>query len=110
MLLSLLPPPLLPLSTGQHRRYLPATQPWPSLPLCRRLQGMNMNAGTDSNADPASSLSGAPSSGTSAPLLPELAQLQHLESLFFLRYAAPPWPAIPPQWLTPAKAFPRLKW
>ena len=42
------------------------------------------------------------------PLLPELAQLQRLENLILIRYAAPPWPAFPAEWLAPG-AFPSLQ-
>lgn len=42
------------------------------------------------------------------PLLPELSQLGHLKRLLMVRYAAPPWGNIPPEWLAPG-AFPRLK-
>jgi len=50
--------------------------------------------------------SGSPAS----PLLPELSQLQHLETLFIVLPNLGPWPSIPPEWLTPGQAFPRLKW
>lgn len=49
----------------------------------------------------------APSSP--APLLPELTLLDQLEELLLVRYGAPPWPALPRQWLGPG-AFPRLRW